>query len=87
MNRRYLLELAGVAAAIFMFGITFHQAEARGEHVVALLAVLAFGYALVVGWAVLRQAHADWLCYALTGQRMPPLRQATPETDRREDIR
>jgi hypothetical protein len=72
VSPRYWLQFLLLAFVIAFFGAAFEHARLQGDRVTLGLAMLAFGYSLVVAVILQRDAHADWLCYALTGQRMPP---------------
>lgn len=72
MKTRYWIQLAVLIAAMCLASVALYRAYALGAEVDAIVLACALVY---LAWAtirVARAAHADWLCYALTGQRMPP---------------
>lgn len=72
MRWKYWWQLTFLIACLCFASIALFRAWALGAAFDAVFIALAMVY---LGWVVVyvaRQAHADWLCYALTGQRMPP---------------
>jgi hypothetical protein len=74
VSLRYRLEVLAWAFVLVLFGAAAdHAAVARGDLVVASMAITgALGVIFCLLEVTLREAVADALCYALTGQRMPP---------------
>lgn len=74
MSLRYRIEILAWAFVLVLFGAAAdHAAAVRNDLVVASLAITgALGVMFCLLEITLRDAVADALCYALTGQRMPP---------------
>lgn len=85
MSMRYRIEMIAWCLALFAVGAAAGHAWATGF---VLLALFAGSVCLLVAFCVIelrmRAAHADWLCYALTRQRMPPLIRCEPLESPRE---
>lgn len=72
MRWKYWWQLSFLIASLCFAAVALYRAWSLGNEAHAGAIALAMIY---LGWVVVyvaRQAHADWLCYALTGQRMPP---------------
>lgn len=73
MSARYRLEVLAWAFVFLALGAAADHALADGDLLTASLAItVALATMFCLLEVTLRAAIADALCYALTGQRMPP---------------
>ena len=76
MSARFLLQLLVLVASMCLASVALARAWVSGDDARVLAFVVALLFLVGFAWRVLRAAHADWLCYALTGRRMPRKRRS-----------